>query len=216
MLNKVLLYINKLAHYTVFEVKDYISTLVKKWWDKKIEKDMESYTYDKTETPTTKFNIKVKFVQNSDGIYLRISPILLTKPDLVIEIYLNGKDKRISENIFTVSGEIYYKSVQWDFPLDELLRGNTEIDLTVILKEHGEQIFEKRFIKNFILFDGKNELQKNILQCGNYFLYTLKPDYLCTPRSIGCICANLYSIYPTDGEILSDGKRQLIFINHLL
>ncbi len=216
LLNKVLLYINKLAHYTVFEVKDYISTLVKKWWDKKIEKDMESYTYDKTETPTTKFNIKVKFVQNSDGIYLRISPILLTEPDLVIEIYLNGKDKRISENIFTVSGEIYYKSVQWDFPLDELLRGNTEIDLTVILKEHGEQIFEKRFIKNFILFDGKNELQKNILQCGNYFLYTLKPDYLCTPRSIGCICANLYSIYPTDGEILSDGKRQLIFIDNVL
>ena len=215
LLDRTLLYINKLAHYEFFEITDYLSVLVNKWWEKKIGKDKESYMSEKTDAPTTKSNIKVKFVQKDDGIYVRIPPILLTESDFTIEIYVNG-EKKLSENIFTASGEIYYKSVQRDFPIDKLLGEYTEIDLTFILKENGVQFFNKRVVKEFLLFDGKNEIQKNILKCGNYFLYTLKFDALCTPRTVGCVNSNLFSIYPTDGEILSDKKRNIIFVDNIL
>ena len=213
LLDKVLHTINLLYHGNDSEDSDYLVYLIKEWWEKKTEKDSPSGT--KRVSTTTKQNIIPKFLQKGGEVYLCIPPIRFASgedPKLWLSIYVDNSAEPIeSKEIFTRRGEITVTSVQQDIELNYLLQKASGINFRVEITENGKDIFNKTIIKDFIVFDNEKELSNRILKTGNYFVYTLTIDDLQVPTAISTITKNFYNIYPTEGEVLSSGQRQVVF-----
>lgn len=214
LLDKVLYTINALYHGIELPENEYITCLIKNWWETKAEKDLSSGRTGRVPA-TPKQNIVVKFVRKEEGVYLCVPPIRFAsgeEPQLWLSIYSNNGAKPIvSKEIFTRRGEITVTSVQQNIELNDLLQDASEIKLRIAISENGKEIFNKEIEKDFIIFDNEKELTNRILKAGNYFVYTLKIDDLQAPTTISTIAKNLYNIYPTEGEILSSEQRQIFF-----
>ena len=219
LIDKVLTTIDSLRHRSTLSNDDYVISLVKEWWAKKQEPDpvLDTPKYSVQSVP--KQNISVKFLRREENTYLCVPPIRFARgeyPELWLSVYIcNQSSPIVSKEIFTRIGEMTVTSVQQDIKLNDLLRDVSDINIRVEITENGETIFDKAIEKDFILFDNEKELTNKILKVGNYFVYSLSIDSLQTPTVISTVAANLYNIYPTDGEVLGSDNRQVFFTNEL-
>ena len=219
LMDKVLQSIDSLFHGNDLAETDYISTLLLNWWAKKQLAEPTPHTSSHNTPVTTKQNITVKFVRKDAEVYLCIPPIRFARgeyPKLWLTIYINNQlVPLVSEEIFTRVGEITITSVKKEFPLKDLLHKTTNIDIRVEITENSKIIFNKTVKRDFILFDNEQELTGKIVKSGNYFVYATSIDSIQTPTAISTVAPNLYNIYPTDGEMLCSGTRQVFFVDEL-
>lgn len=205
--------INTLYHGQILTEQNYLFYLVKEWWNAKTEKDSHPINSN-YETITTKQDIKYKFVRNAEYVYLRILPIRFSIGEvskLWISIYDDSTQKRLlSEEIFTRIGEISITSVQKDIELNNLLNGINEINLRIEILENDNNIYCKKLKRDFILFDNKEEINKQFIKDGNYFIYSLTIDDLQLPLNLSTVSKNLYNIYLVDSETFGNKNRTII------
>ncbi len=219
LINKVLTAMDLLYHGRTLPNDDYVINLVREWWAKKQDTDpvLNKSKYSVQSVP--KQNISIKFLRKEKDAYLCVPPIRFARgeyPELWLSVYIcNQPSPIVSKEIFTRTGEMTVTSVQEDIKLNDLLREVSDINIRVKINENGELIFDKTITRDFILFDNEKELTNRILRVGNYFVYSLSIDSLQTPTVINTVAANLYNIYPDDGEVLGGDNRQVFFTNEL-
>lgn len=219
LIDKVLTTINLLRHRSTLLNNDYVINLVKEWWARKQDHDLVPNTSKLPIQSVPKQNISIKFLRREEDTYLCVPPIRFARgeyPKLWLSVYIcNQSSPIVSKEVFTRTGEMTVTSVQEDIKLNDLLCEVADINIRVEIAENGETIFDKTIEKDFILFDNEKELTNRILKVGNYFVYSLSIDSLQTPTVINTVAANLYNIYPDDGEVLGSDNRQVFFANEM-
>ncbi len=219
LIDKVLTAMDFLYHGHTLSNDDYLINLVKDWWAKKQDPDPVPNTSKFPIQSVPKQNISIKFLRREEDTYLCVPPIRFARgeyPKLWLSVYIcNQSSPIVSKEIFTRTGEMTVTSAQQDIKLNDLLREVSDINIRVEIAENGKTIFDKTIEKDFILFDNEKELTNRILKVGNYFVYSLSIDSLQTPTVINTVAANLYNIYPDDGEVIGSDNRQVFFTNEM-
>lgn len=214
LIDKSLTAINLLYHGNIIEDDTYFAVLIKAWWQTKTDKEFYSDLHRIGGT-TTKQNIVPKFIRREEKVYLIIPRIRFASgenPNLWLSIYVNGDDRSsVSQKVFTQRGEITITSVQQEFELNNLLRNASAINFRIVITENGDEIYNKLIKREFILFGDENEAVGRALKTGNYFVYALTIDKMQTPGDLSTLSKNFYNFYATEGEVLCDEHKQIVF-----
>ncbi|MDR2828115.1 MAG: hypothetical protein LBV51_01695, partial [Acholeplasmatales bacterium] len=195
-------------------------------WINKITKIDKKFNDDKKIHIATvsKQNINVKYAHSKNETLIIIPAIRIDSINqkLYLEIFVGDNEFLVhSQEIPTKIGEITVTTKQLEFDLNDIVRKEKEIKIRVIIKENNVAIFDSKtsnkytLDRDFILFDNKREIFTQYNDLNNYFVYSLKPDYLLQkPEKFNRINTNLYNIYPKDGEKLFGLTKQIYFFEH--
>lgn len=216
LLDKAFCGINNLRHDIALSEEDYFTYLLRLWWSKKSEKEVESKSSnDEHETPEQQFF--VKFIRKDSKVYLRIPPRrrnFCESINLWVSIYVGEEQKPVeSREVFTRTGVFTVISDPYEIELNDLLGNAEKIQLRVEILENGKVALNKTVDEDFLLFGNENEITAKVLKADNYFVYSLSIDNLQTPKEIYTVVKNLYNIYPNIGETLSGTTKQVVFMD---
>jgi len=157
-----------------------------------------------------------KFICDDDKVFLVVPPIRLNNgaaSTVWLSVYAGEKyEQRMSEALFTKMGELTVTTREKEIELNKLFHDGEPIKLRMEITENGIVIFDKNYDKEFILFDGENEVLSQINKANNYFVYSRDIAALKTPADISTYASNLYNIYSKAGETLSGEARQVFFV----
>ena len=217
LIDRTLEIIDKLFRRTAFASKSYFEGIINDWWQNKLaEVRIDRKTGNRSSAAVTKQNITAKFIRNDDTVNLVIPPIRLDSKGSTVwlSIYAgeNG-EQRYSNALFTRYGELTVTTTQKEFDLNELLKDDESIKIRVEITENGVVLYDKTIEREFILFDGENEVLSQLNKTSNYFVYARNIDSLRTPADIQTHGSNLYNIYPKVGETLAGVARQVFFVD---
>ncbi|MDR3292734.1 MAG: hypothetical protein LBT20_01360 [Clostridiales bacterium] len=218
LLDKTLETINKLFHEQSFKPKSYFESLICDWWQSKLaEIVIDRKTGRSSMLAVSKQSITAKFIRDDDEVNLVIPPIRLNicaASTVLLTVYAGDNyEMRVSEQLFTKIGELTITTKQKEIDLNTLFQGNEVVKIRVEITENGIIIFDKKIDKEFILFDGENEVLSQINKTNNYFVYARDIDALKTPADISTHASNLYNIYPKDSETLSGVVQRVFFVD---
>lgn len=194
-----------------------------RWWKNKAESEKlyGETAFKKRFSTVSKHNIVAKYFRNEDEVQLIIPSIRIDGDAsiLILSIYVNG-GQVYSEALRTKRGELVVATRQMEFQLNNLLIGNDLINLRIEITENSVPIFDSEKNKasslnrEFILFDGENEVFSKILKPTNYFVYSKNIDTLISvPNELSTINTNFYNIYPKNGECIKAEFRHVFFID---
>ena len=224
LLDNTLGSIHKLFHKQTFKLENYFDDIVHKWWQSKLTEVFSDRKIGRGSTPAvSKQNITVKFIRDNQKVFLVVPPIRLdngvaSNVYLSISVYIGDKyEQLISEELFTKIGEFTVTTKQKDINLNEFFQVDKSIRLHVKIIENEVVVFDKEIKREFILFDGENEILSQVNKMNsNYFVYTWKniTTQLTMPTNVSTIARNLYNIYPMKGETLL-GEIQQVFFEEL-
>ncbi|MDD4110385.1 MAG: hypothetical protein PHS54_02400 [Clostridia bacterium] len=215
--------INKLFNKEKVLESTRLDRYILEWWKNKTETEkMSDETILKKRVSTvSKQNIVVKYIRNDKDVFLCIPSIRLDddKNTLWLKIYVNG-NHICSEEMSTKRGELVVATKQKEFEVNDLLKRCALINIRIVITENKEVIFDSEKNKTttlnreFILFDGENEIFSQINKPTNYFVYSKDIDSLkSTPAELTTYSINLYNIYPIAGENLTGDIKQVFFVN---
>jgi hypothetical protein len=219
LLDRTLKIIDTLFHRTTLAPKSYFEDIINDWWKNKLaEVRRDRKTGNRTSAAVTKRNITSKFIRNDNNVNLVIPPIRLDGKGSTVwlSVYAgeNG-ERRYSDELFTRYGELTVTTKQKDFDLNELLKQDRSIRIRVEITENGTVLYDKVIEREFILFDGENEVLSQLNKSSNYFVYARDIYSLKMPTDIQTCGGNLYNIYPKAGETLAGETRQVFFVDKL-
>lgn len=215
--------INKLFNREPINENTRLERYIVEWWKNKTESEKESGdTKRKRRVPTvSKEDIVAKYIRDENSVFLYIPSIRLDDGNSIVslKVFVNGEQIR-SEEIRTKRGELVVATKQIEFELNDFLRYNDTINLSVEIKENHTVIFDSERNKatslnrEFILFEGEKEVLSQINKPTNYFVYSKNIDALKkVPDELTTCGTNLYNIYPRAGESLSGVSKQVFFVD---
>jgi len=215
--------INKLFNREPIDENTRLERYIVEWWKNKTETEKASGdTTRKRRVPTvSKENIVAKYFRDENTVFLYIPSIRLDDINSIVtlKVFVNGELIR-SDEIRTKRGELVVATKQIEFELNDLLRNYYTINLSVEIKENHTVIFDSERNKatslnrEFILFEGENEVLSQINKPSNYFVYSKDIDALRRiPDELTTYGTNLYNIYPKAGESLSGLIKQVFFVD---
>ena len=192
--------------------------LLDKWWKRKSVDDCQKREKP-PEPPVPKRNIQLKYVYENGKVSLRI-PSFYADGDGYIryraEIFIGQEDTPSrSFDLPLRHGELITVTKQKEVELNDLLKDRKEIDIRVVIREGNEKIYDSLsgLNREFILFEKEREVLKQICRPTNYFIYCKNVDDLSMPASTQRVDADIYNIYPEEGEELVGQKRRYLFLN---
>lgn len=219
LLDRTLEIIDKLFHRTAFISKSYFEGIINDWWQNKLtEVQIDRKTGNRISSAVTKQNITTKFIRYDKNVYLVIPPVRLDNKESTVwvSIYAGKSGERYYSNaLFTRYGELTVTTTQKEFDLNELLHDDESIKIKIEITENGIVLYDKTIEREFILFDGENEVLSQLNKSSNYFFYARNIDNLQVPTGIQTYGSNLYNIYPKAGETLAAATRQIFFVDKL-
>ena len=206
--------INKLYHRQTFKPEGCFEKIIQDWWQ---SKSRPRPPRGRRLPAVSKQNITAKFIREDDAVSLVIPPIRLNSGAASVvwlSIYTgNNCEQRVSEALFTKVGELTITTKEKEINLNELFKGDEPIKLRIEITENGIVIFDKSIEKDFLLFDGENEVLSQINKTSNYFVYARNLEKLKVPSDISTYASNLYNVYPKVGETLTGAARQVLFVS---
>lgn len=217
--------INRLFNREPFDINTRLKSYIVEWWKNKTDSEkVQVYSPRKKRISTvSKESIVVKYIREDDQVFLYIPSIRLEhiNSQVWLNIYVEGNLGR-SEEIRTKHGELVVASKQTELELNEVLSCSNTINLRVEIKENQTVIFDSEQIKStslnrdFILFEGENEVLGHINKPTNYFVYSKDIDALkSVPHDLTTHGTNLYNIYPRAGESIIGLSRQVYFVDKI-
>jgi len=217
--------INRLFNKEPLDGNTRLERYIVEWWKNKTESEkVLGYTPRKKRISTvSKESIVAKYIREDDQVFLYIPSIRLEhiNSQVWLDIYVEGNLER-SEEIRTKHGELVVASKQTELELNEVLSCSKTINIRVEIKENQTVIFDSERIKStslnrdFILFEGENEVLGHINKPTNYFVYSKDIDALkSVPSDLSTYGPNLYNIYPRAGETMIGLSRQVFFVDKI-
>lgn len=220
LLHKTLEIIDNLFYKYNFDAKNYFEEIVFEWWKSKLSevRSDRKTTGHRSTAAVTKQNIRAKFNRFNNKVFLVIPPIRINDKGTTVclSVYEGEiEEQRLSEKLFTKIGELTVTTKQKEIDLNDILCKEKMINIRVEISENGITIYDKKFYKEFLLFDDKNEVHSQINKADNYFLYTRDISALKQPAEISGVGCYLYNIYPKIGESLVGELQQVFFVEKL-
>ena len=211
--------INKLFDREKINEETRLRRYIAEWWKNKTENEKvsDSTTRKKRIATVSKQNIAAKYIRNENKVLLCIPPIRLDNKNdtLCLSVYVNGM-QFCSEEMRTKRGELVVSTKEKEFDLNDLLKYSESINIQVKITENEAILYDSKETLNreFILFEDEKEIFSQINKPSNYFVYSKNIDGLkSTPQELTTYSTNLYNIYPTAGESLTDTIKQVLFVD---
>lgn len=215
--------INKLFNQETIDEKTRLDHHIIDWWKNKLEGEkLDKNTTFKKRIPTvSKQNITIRYQKRDDEVYLCVPSIRLedNTNTMQLSIFVEG-EKVYCHEMSTKHGELVFATKPIEFELNKLLQYSKFINIKIEIEESETIIFQSEknkstsLCREFILFDGEQEVFSQINKPTNYFLFSKDIDSLKeTPEDLTTCGKNLYNIYPTAGETIIGKTKQVFFIN---
>ena len=215
--------INKLFNRELVNENTRLERYIVEWWKNKIASEIvyDNTTRKRRVSTVTKDNIVAKYIRYEDIVFLNIPSIRLDNDDNIILLKIFENEKQILlQEIRTKRGELVIATKSIELNLNDLLRNIDTINLRVEIVENDIVIFNSERYKatslkrEFILFEGENEVLSQINKPTNYFVYSKNIDVLKRiPDELTTYGTYLYNIYPKAGDSLSGEIKQVFFID---
>ena len=222
-INDVFYQINKLFNREPIDENTRLERYIVEWWKNKTELEkVNDNTSRKKRIPTvSKENIVARYIRDENSVCLYVPSIRLDDGNSIVSlmVFVNG-EQILSQEVRTKRGELVVATKQIEFKLNDLLNDFNTINLGIQITENKTIIFDSERNKasslnrEFILFEGENEVLSQINKPNNYFVYSKDIDSLKRiPDELTTYGTNLYNIYPKAGESLSGLKKQVFFVD---
>lgn len=215
--------INKLFNREPIDENTRLERYIVEWWKNKTESDKASVNTARKKRLSTvsKENIVAKYIRDENSVFLYIPSIRLNDENSIVSLVVLENEKHIiSTEIKIKRGVFVVATIPVELELNNLLKTSGTINIEVVIKEHNTIIFESKRNKatslnrEFILFEGENEVLSQINIPTNYFVYSKAIDALKRKPSELTTCGtNLFNIYPKADECLSGEIKQVFFVD---
>ncbi|MCL2325044.1 MAG: hypothetical protein FWC40_00865 [Proteobacteria bacterium] len=218
LLDTALKSIHTLFYRQTCKAETYFEKMIDDWWQtKRRQVGYDRRMTHKTQPAVPANNVVPKFMYDNGKVSLAIPPIRLgwdKSAKVHLDIFVgNACEPQESKALSTKTGELTITTRQEMLELNSLMQSDEVIHLRVKITDGAKVLCNKTMDREFILFDGENEVLSHVCKVNNYFVYTRMIDQLSTPAEISTVALNVYNIYPKAGEKLSGTNRQVLFVD---
>ena len=195
---------------------DYLSTLIRCWWERK------SATYGMINerkfisTPARDFtSFRPRFIAK-EGLPFLLVPRIRLSDSLVDPIFIkvkNGNETKIHQFVRIRGSGLLLTTEELCFPLKDIsLKAQSSISVAIYCGEKKLYDSEKSLYRSFILFDksGK-EVKGDSLIPGNFFLCIDDPHKGQIPQDLQRIRGNFFSMVTRENDVLQVGMECIYF-----